>query len=116
MNNEEEVQDKDEEILAPNDPQRVPKEHRELINTVFKILASSDLDIFEAQQIASVAVILCRNKDIPVAQATMNKIIDAIKVVPEAPTYVKAITELLNMKMTEAMNKTKVSDIRFEEV
>jgi hypothetical protein len=102
--------------FAPNDPNRVPKAHRELINKIFEITSEAELDIFQSQHIVSAAALLCRVQDLPKAGTVLAQLLTAIHSTENAQRDIQAITEILNMKMTETMNKMQVKDLVFEKM
>lgn len=102
---------KKEKVLAPNDPQRVPAEYRELINNIISVIRKHDFDVFESQTVISSAAVLCGIDDLEKAGIAIEEIILLLRTIPDIKVMIKAVTEIINMKMTEAMNKQKISGI-----
>jgi hypothetical protein len=101
--------------MAPNDPNRIPLAHRKLVNDIISVLQANDIDVFESQQIVSAAAMVARVSDLAKAQVVMNSIIEAVKETPDAQRDIQAIIQIINLKMNEALNKQKLTDIQFED-
>jgi hypothetical protein len=102
--------------MAPNDPNRVPKEHRELVNKIYEVLRQGNFDVFQAQVITQAVSVIGRMSDVPGGLKAVNEIVHLITGTKDGQVYLGAILELLGMKMTEAFNKTKLTDIGFKNI
>jgi hypothetical protein len=103
-----------EQELAPNDPKRVPVEHRTFINEMVKTLVDAKLNNFDAQIVSQV---------ISHAATSENflKVLElAGEIVKKYPGNDKVLLvtdlQVLGMKLNEAFNKMELNVVPFEEV
>ncbi|HZS47236.1 MAG TPA: hypothetical protein VFC63_19335 [Blastocatellia bacterium] len=100
--------------LAPNDPKRVPEEHRKFINEMFKVLVDANLNNFDAQ-IVSQVISHAANSD-QFARVLELAYQIALKYPGTDKVLLTTDLQILGMKLNEAFNKMGLKEVPFEEI
>lgn len=102
--------------LAPNDPRRIPVEHRELVNNMIQVLTDKGYTIFEAQIVIQALSALRSVETTKFADAVeaLHQLGTMVASVKDAPQMLQAILEILGHKMTESLNKLNLGDLKFD--
>lgn len=102
--------------LAPNDPARVPKEHREFINRTFALLKDKELNNFDAQIALQCVSQSTRSAGFLETLKTAVEVGEIYRELCKDDGLLNTDLEVLGMQLTAAMNKMKFGDIEFQEI
>lgn len=109
---------KKEAALAPNDPMRVPVEHRQFINKTFSLLKEKGYSNFDCQVILQSIDLAGRSSQLGFLNVlkTAVEIGELYKSLAKDDSLIGTDLQVLGMKLTEALNKMALGDIAFEEI
>lgn len=107
---------KEVQPLAPNDPNRVPKEHRHFINDTFNILKKKGYSNFDSQVVLQCMDLSARGSDFVKILKTAVELGENYQKIASDNSLLNADLQVLGMQLTAALNKMKLGDIDFQEI